>query len=938
MSFFKSVVGLAQQVLDNLTLNDGLTPDERLRQQFRLPESERLCGSVDCTISVYGCDKKAIKLSPLADLPSEISITQNYLLFDNSEEKIVMHLSSIAELRKIYYHESICISAASVNGWRVLIRIDEIRSRADKFFNTLEFNWGKNLNAKQEIFKEFTKDFFSEWLVNESQLKNHRAMNSLPCGLGFTYKFPGYIEKEQRRQKLKIWYNYYKSIGRNLSIVQTQTFRKMTLQCMTNEIRGEIWSLTSGALYYRFNSPNEYQNLLETNKGKKSAALDDIEKDLNRSLPEYSAYQDEEGISKLRRVLTAYSWKVPDVGYCQGMNIICAALLIFMDEECAFWTLYLICEKIVPGYYTKTMYGALLDQRVFEELINKHMPILGEHFEKHDIKISIVSLPWFLSFFLNTMPLVFAFSVMDRFFLDGDKILFQFSLAIVKENSEKLLNCEDIGECIAVFKEYFATLDESMAYLNGIQLKFDILKQTAFNEFKNIKNSEINKEREKNKKEVIQYIDEFVKRTEMRSLNLHFIKTSQASNIYDLYYSVLLYGIDAPNDGNLKMNFYQFKLFMSKLTPWVNINYKNQLSNSQDAFLRRLFNNWSIDNILSFESLIEGLDKFVDKDSMRLITAFFNLYDSDKNGMIPKSTIMEMADDLNFITTPWRNGILLDSITNKKLEKRIAEVYIKRKEKLAERGLADDNPLPENLSYDREKYEKLQMDRYLTSGSNFLKLAFQYAIPLENDGKSVDTKDSSSSDVIKYNRALDPSRPLFINGSTFRMIIVADETYGGFFENELWRSFDIDKSLGSEGVYGAMMGGLRGAVNVVMTSGQKVASEVKRQMEERNRAGSVTTVGTLGTLGTFSSSAGGGGSGSGSGSGSNSTRDRGGSVGVLSVESRDVGNLLSPMEDESRVLNSSGEDEEEDDDDDEFGNFIPAETQGETLSPSLIDL
>ena len=86
---------------------------------------------------------------------------------------------------------------------------------------------------------------------------------------------------------------------------------------LPNRLRGEMWETLSGSIYLRFANPGYYERLLEENKGKTNTSTDDIEKDLHRSLPEYAGYQSEEGISALRRVLRAYSYMNPELGYCQ---------------------------------------------------------------------------------------------------------------------------------------------------------------------------------------------------------------------------------------------------------------------------------------------------------------------------------------------------------------------------------------------------------------------------------------------------------------------------------------------------------------------------------------------------------------------------------------------------------------------------------------------
>jgi hypothetical protein len=48
-----------------------------------------------------------------------------------------------------------------------------------------------------------------------------------------------------------------------------------------------------------------------------SPHAEQIDKDLHRTFPDQAAFQQGDAIQKLRRILIAYSWHNPDIGYCQ---------------------------------------------------------------------------------------------------------------------------------------------------------------------------------------------------------------------------------------------------------------------------------------------------------------------------------------------------------------------------------------------------------------------------------------------------------------------------------------------------------------------------------------------------------------------------------------------------------------------------------------------
>ncbi|KAF9054916.1 hypothetical protein BDP27DRAFT_1345122, partial [Rhodocollybia butyracea] len=190
-----------------------------------------------------------------------------------------------------------------------------------------------------------------------------------------------------------------------------------------------------------------------------------------------------------------------------------------MSEEQAFW----ICDCLLPGYYAP-MHGTLLDQRVFASLVQRCLAIIYNHFITVDVQLSVASLPWFLSLFINRMPTIFAFRIVDCFFCKGPKVLFQVGFgvssynlplcvlihesAILEINEEKLLQIQDDGRFLNLMQDYFASLGDS-AHPNSSDpraraiTRFQELLSVSFREFSVITDDLILSERKRFRHEII---------------------------------------------------------------------------------------------------------------------------------------------------------------------------------------------------------------------------------------------------------------------------------------------------------------------------------------------------------------------------------------------------------------------------------------------------
>jgi len=146
--------------------------------------------------------------------------------------------------------------------------------------------------------------------------------------------------------------------------------------------RGIFWQKLSKAYDMRMNNPGLYQKLLATPTLYKK----NIDADVRRSFPNNEIQRKidtPEKLASLYNVLHAYSVLDKSVSYCQGMNYIVAVLLIYMEEEPAFWTLVNMMFYYGLGNIFRDDVATLADYISMFDRLSKHQyPDIVSHFEE----------------------------------------------------------------------------------------------------------------------------------------------------------------------------------------------------------------------------------------------------------------------------------------------------------------------------------------------------------------------------------------------------------------------------------------------------------------------------------------------------------------------------------------------------------------------------
>eukprot|EP00808_Paulinella_micropora_P009212 g5850.t1 len=246
-----------------------------------------------------------------------------------------------------------------------------------------------------------------------------------------------------------------------------EQLRSYVQRGIPSHLRARVWKKLTGVDTRREVSGKLYQTLQEQVQFASSLDIEQIEKDLPRTL-----LASAEEMAQLRRILLAYSLFNPTTGYCQSMNFLCMPFLKMLEEEDIFWMLEALedltsvhtgCEKKgyprVVSYYQHNLAGSHIDQRVFLELFQERMPDVWAAFQELCIPLDTITWPWFLSLFSTTLPTETLERVWDCLFLEGIQFLFRLGLAIVSNNRSRVLQAESFEDLIEEKQSFSLAVD-----------------------------------------------------------------------------------------------------------------------------------------------------------------------------------------------------------------------------------------------------------------------------------------------------------------------------------------------------------------------------------------------------------------------------------------------------------------------------------------------
>ncbi|KAM4899579.1 uncharacterized protein FYW23_005054 isoform 2-T7 [Sylvia borin] len=293
------------------------------------------------------------------------------------------------------------------------------------------------------------------------------------------------LEEKQRQQEIERvdkWLKMLKKWGkyRNSDKMCRRVYKGIPLQ-----VRGQVWSLLLDVDKMKKENEGKYEQMKEQAKSF-SSEIKQIDLDVNRTFRNHIMFRDRYGVKQqaLFHVLSAYSVYNTEVSYCQGMSQIAAILLMYLNEEDAFWALAQLLTNqrhAMHGFFIPGFPKLQRFQAHHEQILNKLFPKLKKHMDKEQMTTGIYTTKWFLQCFIDRTPFTLTLRLWDIYILEGERVLTAMAYTILKLHKKRLLKMtlEDLREFLQ--EKIAASLQyEDDAVIEQLQVSMTELRKMKF--------------------------------------------------------------------------------------------------------------------------------------------------------------------------------------------------------------------------------------------------------------------------------------------------------------------------------------------------------------------------------------------------------------------------------------------------------------------------
>ncbi|XP_028814047.1 USP6 N-terminal-like protein isoform X2 [Denticeps clupeoides] len=263
---------------------------------------------------------------------------------------------------------------------------------------------------------------------------------------------PSAVEEKQKQQEVERAQKWLKMVNKWEKYRNSDKLLKRVYKGIPLHLRGRAWALMLDVEKVRNENEGKYEKM-KLQARSYSTEIRQIDLDVNRTFRNHVMFMDRFGVKQqaLFHVLAAYSVYNTEVSYCQGMSQVAAILLMYMNEEDAFWALSQLLtnqKHAMHGFFIPGFPKLQRFQGHHDQILSKLMPKLKKHLDKEQMSTGIYTTKWFLQCFIDRTPFTLTLRLWDIYILEGEKILTAMAYTVLKIHKKRLLKMglEDLRE------------------------------------------------------------------------------------------------------------------------------------------------------------------------------------------------------------------------------------------------------------------------------------------------------------------------------------------------------------------------------------------------------------------------------------------------------------------------------------------------------------